>query len=152
MEHKKFSNISILNEVSADPDLLPKGPVPLWIDVEPEISHKDILKWMKSEVMKEEYSVTVIKNVPIRSTETIAEEATATEEWCLNQGWKRMTDDSMPGTEDQCVILFMRDSEQVKLFPEHFGRARNMLIIVTTLTNNVEQVTSKKPFLITCIK
>ena len=40
-------------------------------------------------------------------------------------------------TNLQFIIDYVYEGE-VQLFQEHFGRARNLLIIVTTLTNNVE--------------
>ena len=42
-----------------------------------------------------------------------------------------MSQANAQGTEDECVVLFQRPMSLI--FPEYMSRARNLLIIVTTL-------------------
>ena len=52
-------------------------------------------------------------------------------EWCRSHGWRTITDVNAKGTEDQCFILFRRP--MTPIYPEYIGRAKNLIIIVTTL-------------------
>ena len=52
-------------------------------------------------------------------------------EWCRKHDWKTTTDANAQGTEDQCFVLLKRPMSPI--FPEYMSRAKNLLIIVTTL-------------------
>ena len=56
-------------------------------------------------------------------------------EWCRTHGWKTMTDVNAKGTEDQCFILFRRP--MAPIYPEYIGRAKNLIIIVTTMQDTL---------------
>ena len=64
LDHIKYGNISIAQEVPADTALLPKGPNPIWIDASQEISDTEILQWVEEELVQKQLSVTVSSFVP----------------------------------------------------------------------------------------
>ena len=56
-------------------------------------------------------------------------------EWCRTHGWRTMTNVNAKGSEDQCFILFSRPLTPI--YPEYMGRAKNLIIIVTTIQDTL---------------
>ena len=52
-------------------------------------------------------------------------------EWCKINGWKFVNDSNVQGTEDECIVILARPL--YLLYPEYLSRARNLLIIITTI-------------------
>ena len=66
-------------------------------------------------------------------------------EWCTSHGWRMVGDHDLQGTEDQCVVIFRRYAAlSAMIYPEHLGRAKNQLIIVTTTSSHFAGVARLK--------
>ena len=46
--------------------------------------------------------------------------------WCEGRGWRYVKEASMPGSEDDCIVLMGR------VAPEFLSRARKLLVVVET--------------------
>ena len=108
--------------------MLPSGSIPIWIDRWANVTDIEILEKIKHEYAKE-------KSVTVHSIWQLWEDKTDStaeiEKWCKAHGWTFLTDSNVQGTEDECVVILTRP--MYALFPEYFSRARNLLIIVTTI-------------------
>ena len=90
-----------------------------------------------------DHSVTLTSIFPLMEMPAIIKKGTVHEvrqigEWCEAHGWKVMTQANAQGTEHECVVLFQRPMSHI--FPEFMSRARNVLVIVTTLGDNTRLV------------
>ena len=129
VEHYKYSYLSFNEEITVtDERMLPSGSIPIWIDRWANVTDIEILEKIKHEYAKE-------KSVTVHSIWQLWEDKTDStaeiEKWCKAHGWTFLTDSNVQGTEDECVVILTRP--MYALFPEYFSRARNLLIIVTTI-------------------
>ena len=123
--------MSLEDEVNLEPHELPTGSLPIWIERWPNLTDVMVLEKIKSDYSKD-MSVTVHKLVPIDDDKLAREENNSeVAEWCRAHGWKFEIDSNVQGTEDECVVILTRPLYQ--LYPEYISRARNLLIIVTSL-------------------
>ena len=104
-----------------DPDQLPRGQTPIWIQPLRGISEIKMLERVIKITELEQYNdnVTVIKSSIGKDNEVIMD-------ICNKKGYKNIADDKMTGIEDQVVILL-----NTLVTPENITRGINMLIIVT---------------------
>ena len=129
--HGKLSNIDLSDEILLDKNCLPKGPTPLWIQADSNVTDLEVLEIIARDYVSN-YSVTLTNELPaLTETEGIYKIRESIKEWCLKLNWKYTTDANIQGTEDQCYILLKRPMSRI--YPEFMSRARNLLIIVTTL-------------------
>ena len=68
----------------------------------------------------------------------IAEDELKVIEWCKYNGWKYVNDSNVQGTEDECIVILTRPL--YLLYPEYLSRARNLLIIITTIGPGVSDI------------
>ena len=136
--HHKYGNIALSEEIPLEKERLPQGPVPVWIEAGPDVTDVEVLDMLKDKYTGDQ-SVTLTSIFPLMEMPAKIKEGTVREvrqigEWCKAHGWKVMTQVNAQGTEHECVVLFHRPMSVI--FPEHMSRARNALIIVTTLGDN----------------
>ena len=133
LEHRKFAYISLKDEKLADESMLPKGNVPMWIEVSKNVSDKEVLDFISSKYTLG-MSVTLTFFFPTNfsnSEKTPDKKTHELGKTCKAHGWSSITDKNAQGTEDECFIIFRRPWYPV--YPENMARARQLLIIVTTV-------------------
>ena len=101
---------------SLDPNLLPSGRLPIWIQRSPQVPDRQILDLIKREYMSDKEHATILT---YKESEEIAQ-------WCDQNGCRYIGDKYPWGIEDQVVVIFNSSPG-----PEALSRARNCLIMVT---------------------
>ena len=109
------------NDKSLDPNLLPTGRLPIWIQRSPQVPDRTILELIKKEYMSDKEHATILS---YKENESEIEEIA---QWCDQNGCRYITDKYPWGIEDQVVVIFNSSPG-----PEALSRARNCLIMVTT--------------------
>ena len=107
------------NETPLDPENLPEGKCPIWIQKGKNANIKDVLQKVQEDHITKDYdgkSVTVIYK----------EESQDVKDFCWSYNWKYVHRDSIYGSEDDVVIVMVDNPG-----PEYISRARNGLIIIT---------------------
>ena len=113
--------LNMSSDQELDPDQLPRGQTPIWIQPLRGISEIKMLERVIKITELEQYNdnVTVIKSSIGKDNEVIMD-------ICNKKGYKNIADDKMTCIEDQVVILL-----NTLVTPENITRGINMLIIVT---------------------
>ena len=131
--HSRLGNIDLSDEILLDEGSLPKGPTAVWIQADSNVTDLEVLEVIRRDYAAN-YSVTLTNMYPfleIDGVEGIRGLMSGITKWCKNHGWKVTNDANAQGTEDQCFVLLKRPMGPI--FPEYMSRAKNLLIIVTTL-------------------
>ena len=119
--HRSYGYMDLSSDQELDPDQLPKGETPIWIQPPSGTSH---IKMMERALQIPELKQ-CNKNVTVLYDDEDDAEAEVMDV-CKKFGYKYIVSDNMAGAEDQAVILL-----NSRLFPETITRGINMLIIVT---------------------
>ena len=128
--HSKLGNITLSDEILLDEGSLPKGPTPVWIQAGGNVTDLEVLEIIRRDYAAN-YSVTLTSVFPFIQPKKNVGGMSGIKEWCKKHDWKTTTDANAQGTEDQCFVLLKRPLSPI--FPEYMSRAKNLLIIVTTL-------------------
>ena len=101
-----------------DPDQLPRGHTPIWIQPPEDASQIEMMERVLKipELKQYNNNVTVLHN---------GERKDEVMDMCNKLGYKYVKHDNMTGAEDQVVILL-----NTGFYPEYITRGINMLIIV----------------------
>ena len=112
--------IDISSDQELEPDQLPRGHTPIWIQPPEDASQIGMMERVLKipELAQYNNNVTVMYR-------GWSEKDAAVEDMCNKIGYKYITDDNMTGAEDQVVILL-----NTSVWPEEITRGINMLIIV----------------------
>ena len=106
------------NDLPLNPDNLPPGRLPLWIQRGVNVSDQDVLDFIKTKHVLEHETVTLLYS---------SHQKQEIDQICKQNGWRSMQESHILGSEDQVVIIFDMGAD-----PEHVSRAKNALILVTT--------------------
>ena len=102
-----------------DPDSLPSGRSPVWIQKNDAVSDIHVLEKIKKYNVLSQETVTIIFEKKDEYVHL----------WCLKTGWKYIHRLDIYGSEDEVIVIF----DVSYLYPEQLSRARKCLIIVTTM-------------------
>ena len=140
-KHRNSFNISILldhykyhyetfnayldgsNDITDKSDL-PPGRIPVWIQKGKSNTHHNILHFIK-ENYKLESGVTLLYHDECKQ---FPEQFDFIAGWCKDNNWKCLEAKSIAGSEAEFIVTY-----DFPPGPEHISRARNGLIMVTTL-------------------
>ena len=107
------------DETPLDPENLPEGKCPIWIQKGKNTDIKEVLQKVQEDHITKDYngkSVTLIYD----------KESQNVKDFCFNNNWNYVYGDSIYGSEDDVVIVMVDNPG-----PEYISRARNGLIIIT---------------------
>ena len=114
-ESKRYLDISSDQEL--DPDQLPRGQTPIWIQPPEDASQIEMMERVLKIPELEQYKDNVTVLYGRKDDEVM--------DMCYTIGYKYIEDAYMTGAEDQVVILL-----NAAVVPEYITRGMNMLIIV----------------------
>ena len=114
----KYGYLDPSNDIPLDPDTLPPGRLPLWIQRSVNVSDQEVLDFIKTEYVLDNETVTIIYGKYCKEIDII----------CQQNQWKFINNHDIYGSEDQVIILY-----DFNPFPEHISRAKKSLIFVTTI-------------------
>ena len=100
-----------------DPDQLPEGQTPIWIQPPEDASQIEMMERVIKIPELEQYNNNV--------TVLYYEKDDDAMDWCHKRGYRYIDKNNMTGAEDQVVILL-----NILVRPEEITRGINMLIIV----------------------
>ena len=109
------------SEEELDPDQLPRGQTPIWIQPPEDASEIEMMERVLKIPELEQYK----DNVTVLYPGSRKKDDDAMD-WCNQRGYKYIEEDNITGAEDQVVILL-----NTNVWPEYITRGINMLIIVT---------------------
>ena len=117
-----FGYLDPSNDIPLDPDTLPPGRLPLWIQRGVNVSDQKVLEIIKTEHVLDHETVTLVySNFYLRNSQEIYK-------ICQQNQWRIIDSHEIDGSEDEVVIIFDFDP-----LPEHITRAKKALILVTTI-------------------
>ena len=141
-KHRNSFNISILldhykyiyetinayldgsNDIIGDKSELPPGRIPVWIQKGKSNTHHNILQFIKEKYVLES-GVTLLYHDECKQ---FPEQFNFIAGWCKDNNWKCLEAKSIAGSEAEFIVTY-----DFPPGPEHISRARNGLIMVTTL-------------------
>ena len=128
ISHWKAAYESILgyvdssNDVPLNPEILPPGRLPLWIQRRENVSYQEVIDFIKSKHVYDHETVTLIYDEELINDQQKNE----INQICTNNGWKSLDRLKIYGFEDQVVVIL-----DLIPTPEQITRAKNALIFVT---------------------
>ena len=111
--------IDMSSDQELDPDQLPRGHTPIWIQPPEDASKIEIMERVLKIPELEQYNNNVTVLYPYGGKDD------AVMDMCNKLGYKYIDRDNMTGAEDKVVILL-----NTHVLPEEITRGINMLIIV----------------------
>ena len=116
-----YSYLDSSTDLPLDPEKLPPGRKPLWLQRGVNVSDQAVLDFIKKELVSDHETVTLVHK-PVKFSIEIK-----IDEICKQNGWRSMNNMDIIGSEDQVVIHF-----DIDFGLEHITRAKKAFIIVTT--------------------
>ena len=114
--------IDMSSDQELDPDQLPRGHTPIWIQPPEDASQIEMMERVLKIPELKQYNNNVTVLYPGLKDDVVMAK-------CHQLGWKYIEKDNMTGTEDQVVIIL---NSFYLITQEIITRGINMLIIVTT--------------------
>ena len=119
MSEFKYNSLDSSDDMPLDPNKLPPGRLPLWVERGVNVSDQEVLDFIKIEHVLEHETVTLLYREQKQEIDKI----------CQQNGWRSIYWENIYGSEDQVVILL--DLHFINC--EFISRAKKALIIVTTI-------------------
>ena len=116
----KSNYLDSSNDMPLDPNKLPPGRLPLWVERGVNVSNQEVLDFIKIEHVLEHETVTLLYD---------EQQKQEIDKICQENGWRSIYWANIYGSEDQVVILL----DLRVITHEFISRAKKALIIVSTI-------------------